>query len=153
MVYRHRQIGYLMITVSLAVVIFYFFLYRIISEEASLDIVPVTFVMALVVLILSSFVTLQVIVDEQYVRVKFGYGAFRKKFPVNQIVSAKSVKNHWYYGWGIKVWFWPYMWIYNISGFDAVEIITKSGKIYRIGTDEPKQLESFINQIIVKEHV
>ncbi|MDY0387304.1 MAG: hypothetical protein RBT65_09290 [Methanolobus sp.] len=36
------------------------------------------------------------------------------------------------------------MWIFNDSGFDAVEIKTKNGKIYRIGTDEPKQLERAI---------
>ncbi|MEK7656054.1 MAG: hypothetical protein AAB386_05245 [Patescibacteria group bacterium] len=38
------------------------------------------------------------------------------------------------------------MWIYNVSGFDAVEIILKNGKIYRIGTDVPKELEVAINK-------
>ncbi len=47
----------------------------------------------------------------------------------------------WYYGWGIRGWLWPKMWIYNVSGFDAVEIKLKNGKMYRIGTDEPKKLE------------
>ena len=36
------------------------------------------------------------------------------------------------------------MCIYNVSGFDAVEIQLKNGKIYRIGTDEPKKLEQAI---------
>jgi hypothetical protein len=36
------------------------------------------------------------------------------------------------------------MWIYNVSGFDAVEIKLKNDKIYRIGTDEPKKLEQTI---------
>ena len=51
------------------------------------------------------------------------------------------MKNHWYYGWGIRIWFWPYMWIYNVSGFDAVEITMRDGKMYRIGTDVPTELE------------
>jgi len=38
--------------------------------------------------------------------------------------------------------------IYNISGFDAVEIKMKDGKRYRIGTDEPKKLEVAITQAI-----
>jgi hypothetical protein len=38
------------------------------------------------------------------------------------------------------------MWIYNVSGFDAVEITMKNGKIYRIGTDEPLKLEQAISQ-------
>jgi len=64
--------------------------------------------------------------------------------------SAKIVKNHWYYGWGIRAWLWPRMVIFNVSGFDAVEIAMKNGKIYRIGTDEPEQLEEVILQSINK---
>ncbi|HOX60708.1 MAG TPA: hypothetical protein PLV72_01725 [Candidatus Magasanikbacteria bacterium] len=36
--------------------------------------------------------------------------------------------------------------IYNVSGFEAVEIILKDGKIYRIGTDVPGDLENAIRQ-------
>ena len=108
----------------------------------------VTAIMALILFILASFATLTVFVDENYLRIKFGYGIFRKRFAVSEIVSAERVKNHWYYGWGIRVWFWPYMWIYNVSGFDAVEIIMRNGKIYRIGTDAHGELETAIKQAI-----
>jgi hypothetical protein len=87
-------------------------------------------------------------IDENYLKIKFGYGIFRKSFKLNEIYSAKTVKNHWYYGWGIRLWLWPKMWIFNVSGFDAVEIKMKNGKIYRIGTDEPIQLESAILEAI-----
>ena len=40
------------------------------------------------------------------------------------------------------------MWIFNVSGFDAVEIKMENGKIFRIGTDEPKKLEHAILQAI-----
>ena len=108
----------------------------------------VTAIMALILFVLASFATLTVTLDENYLRIKFGYGIFRKKFPRGEIASAKIVKNHWYYGWGIKVWFWPYMWIYNVSGFDAVQIIMRNGKMYRIGTDTPSELEAAIKQAI-----
>jgi hypothetical protein len=107
-----------------------------------------TAVMILVVLIIASFGTLSVSIDENYLRLKFGYGIFRKKFSASEIASATQIKNHWYYGWGIRLWFWPRMWIFNVSGFDAVEIRMKNGKIYRIGTDEPEKLESAIKQAI-----
>jgi hypothetical protein len=103
-----------------------------------------TATMVLILFILASFGLLQVIIDEKYLRIKFGYGIYQKKFLLNDIASAKTVKNHWYYGWGIRVWLWPKMWIYNVSGFDAVEIKLKNGKTYRIGTDEPKKLEQAI---------
>ncbi|MFZ2205346.1 MAG: hypothetical protein WAV23_02030 [Minisyncoccia bacterium] len=110
----------------------------------------VTAVMVLIVFILASFATLTVSTDENYLRIKFGYGIFTRKFALNQIASVRTVKNHWYYGWGIKLWLWPKMWIYSVSGFDAVELIMKNGKIYRIGTDEPTKLESAIVTVINK---
>ncbi|PJC36986.1 hypothetical protein CO046_02675 [Candidatus Peregrinibacteria bacterium CG_4_9_14_0_2_um_filter_53_11] len=108
----------------------------------------VTAVTTLILLILGSFTALSVSIGRSHLRIKFGYGIFRKKFPLSDIAAAKQVKNHWYYGWGIRLWFWPSMWIYNVSGFDAVEIRMKNGKIYRIGTDEPEKLETAIKQAI-----
>lgn len=141
--YQHTQIGYLILLALLGTVL----LFGFVLLQASFD--PSILVIVLVVLfILISFVSLKVVIDENYLRIKFGYGLFRKRFALNEIASAKSVKNHWYYGWGIRLWFWPYMWIFNVSGFGAVEIRMKNGKIYRIGTDEPKALESAINREI-----
>ena len=85
-------------------------------------------------------------IDKKYLRIKFGYGIYKKKFLLNDIMSVKTLKNNWYYGWGIRFWPWPKMWIYNISGFDAVEITMKDGRIYRIGTDEPNHLERAITK-------
>ena len=100
--------------------------------------------MAIILFILASFGSLQVIIDEECLRIKFGYGIYKKRFSLSDIRSAKTVKNHRYYGWGIRLWLWPKMWIYNVSGFDAVEIKLKNGKTYRIGTDEPEELEQTI---------
>ena len=46
--------------------------------------------MLLVVIIVLSFTTLNVTIDENYLRIKFGYGIFRKKFPLDEIISAKN---------------------------------------------------------------
>lgn len=148
--YKHIQIGYLMLVVTLAVFVFFVWLQVTArTESPSVDSgtnFAITALMVLVLFILSSFITLTVFIDEKYLRIKFGYGIFRTKFLVSGITSVAQVKNHWYYGWGMRVWFWPYMWIYNISGFDAVEIRMAGGKIYRIGTDEPEKLEAAIKQ-------
>ena len=108
----------------------------------------ITALMVLILFILASFVSLTTSIDENCLRIKFGYGIFAKMFPLKEIASVRAVKNHWYYGWGVRVWFWPYMWIYNVSGFDAVEIIMRNKKIYRIGTDAPGELEAAIKQSI-----
>jgi len=104
--------------------------------------------MLLILFILASFVSLTVAIDKNYLQIKLGYGLFKKRFALKEIISAKTVKNHWYYGWGIRLWLWPRMCIYNVSGFNAVEIKMKNGKMYRIGTDEPKNLKRAITQTI-----
>lgn len=146
--YKHTQIGYLMLVVTLAVLVLFAWVYITASAEPpsvnSGTNFAFTAIMASILFVLASFVSLQAVIDEKYLRIKFGYGIYQKKFSLNNVMSAKTVRNHWYYGWGIRVWFWPKMWIYNVSGFDAVEIKLKNGKTYRIGTDEPKKLEQTI---------
>ena len=101
-------------------------------------------IMIIIFLVLLMFSCLTVIIKGKYLKLKFWLWVFSKKFLLSDIKSVKKVKNYWYYGWGIRVWFWPYMWIYNISWFDGVEIKLKNKKIYRIGTNKPKELEKAI---------
>jgi len=148
MKYKHTQFSYLILGVTLIVLVLFTLIYITARKEPysynSGTNFAVTAIMILIVLVLVSFVSLQVIVDKKYLRIKFGYGIYQKKFLLKSITSVKVTRNHWYYGWGIRVWFWPKMWIYNVSGFDAVEIKLKNGNIYRIGTNEPKKLERTI---------
>lgn len=146
--YRHTQIGYL--TIFTLVVTTLLFAGVLLRESFNSQII---IIMIIVLLILASFLTLRVVIDEKYLLIRFGYGIFRKSFLLQEISSAKVVKNHWYYGWGIRIWFWPYMLIYNISGFNAVEIRMKDNKIYRIGTDEPQKLEDAISQRINNDSI
>ena len=152
--YKHTQIGYLMLVVTLAILVLFAWVYiTALAELPSVDSGPnfaVSTIMVLILFILASFATLTVSINEKYLRIKFGYGIFKKKFLLEKITSARTVKNHWYLGWGIRIWFWPHMWIYNVSGFDAVEITMRNGKIYRIGTDVPKELEVEINKHLNK---
>ena len=147
--YKHTQIGYLILIVTLTVLVLFAWVYIAArAEPPSYDSgrnFAVTAIMILIIFILVSFTSLQLVIDKKDLHIKFGYGIYRKKFLLNDIMSAKTVKNHWYYGWGIRIWFWPKMWIYNVSGFNAVEIKLKNGRIYRIGTDEPKKLEQEIS--------
>lgn len=150
--YKHTQIGYLMLVVTLVVLVLFAWAYITARAEPpsiySGTNFAVTAIMALILFILSSFATLTTSLDENYLQIKFGCGIFARKFAVNQIVSVQTVKNRWYYGWGIRFWFRPRMWIYNVSGFDAVEIKMRNKKIYRIGTDAPEELETVIKQAI-----
>ena len=150
--YKHTQIGYFMLVVTLAVLIL-FILARIsaASEPLSVDSgsnFAVSVLMVLVLFILASFASLTVWIDDQYLRIKFGYGIFAKQFALSEIVSVRKAKNHWYYGWGIHLWLRPKKWLYTVSGFQAVEITLKNGNVYLIGTDVPTELETAIKQAI-----
>lgn len=153
--YKHTQIGYLMVAVALAVLVLFIWIYSMaLAEPPSVDSGPnfvISAIMVLILFVLASFATLTVSIDENYILIKFGYGIFNKKLSLTEISSVKTVKNRWYYGWGIRLWLWPTMWIFNVSGFDAVEVIMKNGKICRIGTDEPIKLESAINAAMGNE--
>ena len=48
------------------------------------------------------------------------------------------MRNKWWYGWGLR-WI-PGGSMYNVWGFDAVELELRSGKVFRIGSDEPDAL-------------
>jgi len=143
--YKHTQIGYLMLFVTLSVTVLFSWVQITARVEPpsyySGTNFAVTATMVLILFILASFSTLTVMIDKQFLKIRFGWGIFRKKFSISEIVAVRKVKNHWYYGWGIRLRFYPQMWIFNVSGFDAIEIRMKNGKVYRIGTDKPDIME------------
>ena len=141
MIYKHTQTGYLMI---IALIIPLFILYFAMSAAEFAQALPIIFFTLLIILVL--FYSLTVEIDKTKISVKFGVGIINKKFSLKDIESCCVVRNYWYYGWGIR---WtPHGWLYNISGLSAVEIKMKNGKKYRIGTNEPKNLECAITQAI-----
>ena len=150
--YKHTQIGYLMLSITLVVLVFFAWLQITArAEPPSVDSgtnFAITAIMALVLFILTSFSTLAVVIDRQFLKIRFGLGIFSKKFPLSEVATIRKVKNHWYYGWGVRLWFWPKMWIFNVSGFDAIEITMRNGKIYRIGTDDPDALEVALLKLV-----
>jgi hypothetical protein len=82
-------------------------------------------------------------VTPEAITISFGIGIIKKKKLIREINSVASVKNPWYYGWGIRLI--PNGWLYNISGSDAVELTFSNKKtIIRIGTANPLTLKNEI---------
>ena len=90
--YKHTQIGYLMLVVTLTMLVFFAWAYITARAEPpsyySGTNFLITTIMVLILFILASFVTLTVFIDENYLRIKFGYGIFKKKFLLSEIVSS-----------------------------------------------------------------
>ena len=87
---------------------------------------------------LALFYSLAVEIDATHLRFRFGIGLIRRRIPLAEIVEANPVRNVWIYGWGIHRT--PHGWLYNVSGWEAVEITLTSGQRLRLGTDEPRRL-------------
>jgi hypothetical protein len=138
--YRHTQIGYLTI-IALAIILLFSALLMAVTGFNWIGFAVLVFI----AICLALFATLTVVIEGDVLEIRFGPGVIRKKFPLKDIESCQVVKNPWYYGWGIRMT--PHGWLYNVSGFSAVEIKMKTGKKYRIGTDVPSELEQAIRQV------
>ena len=103
----------------------------------------ISFVVAVIMAFaLFLFGSLTVTVTDSNIKVAFGIGLIRFNFDPSEIETTEKVRNRWVHGWGIR-WY-PGGWLYNVSGFHAIEIKMKNGKNYRIGTDEPDRLHDAI---------
>lgn len=139
--YRHTQIGYFLLIVYSAVILI--FCYLIIVT----DFHPIALAGLIIMLTaLGLFATLTVRISQQKLTIKFGLGVIRKGFLLKDIQAYQVVKNPWYYGWGIR--FTPRGWIFGVSGLSAIELQMKSGKTYRIGTDDPQRFVQALDEAL-----
>ncbi len=131
--YLHTQVGYVILG-SLALILLIGVSIALAEGVPRAGVV----VLAVVVLILALFYSLNVRIDEEVIEIRFGPGIIRKSFRLKDIESCRTVKNHWSHGWGIHMV--PGGWLYNVSGWYAVEIVLRGGQKHRIGTDVPDDL-------------
>jgi len=137
--YRHTQVGILVLTVLgvaiLLTIIFFFIKGHSINW---MDYIVLAVLGTVTVL----FSSLTVVIKNGFLQIRFGPRLIRKTFALKDIESCRVVKTPWYYGWGIRKI--QKGWLYNVSGFMAVELQMKNGKKYRIGTNVPEKLNQAI---------
>lgn len=137
--YRHTQIGTLLRWAAGATIVLLLAISTVISWHPL-----VLLVAGLLAAALFLFHSLTVEVTQSLMVVRFGPGLIRRSFAVPSIRTAQAVRNHWYYGWGIRLT--PHGWLFNVSGLDAVQIRLENGRQYRIGTDRPEELLAAIQE-------
>jgi len=145
--YEHTQPGTLM-RVTLGLIMGLQFLWLV---YLTVRFNPVGFSVACAMLVVFSvclllFHSLTVTVDDETLEIRFGPGLIRKRYPLGELVSCEVVRYSWLHGCGIhKTW---QGWDYNVSGLDAVEVVLKSGRKDRIGTDAPQELAAALKERI-----
>ncbi len=101
-----------------------------------------------VCLITAIFSSMIITINKQEIKWHFGPGIWHKTINLADIENLQKVRNKWWYGWGIRRY--KSGWLYNVSGLNAIEITLKSGKQFRLGTDEPEKLYKSISKILEK---
>lgn len=144
--YRHTQIGHV-IRLSLgAGILFVAIVFGItLNGGLTMPAIITGATLGLLALSLLLFHSMTVSVREGEIALSFGPGIIRKSIATADVASCRTVRNPWYYGWGIHLT--PAGWLFNVSGFDAVEVTLANGRRYRIGTDAPQELEAAIRKL------
>lgn len=138
--YRHTQVGWV-ILISMAAALALIVATLAIGAPAAGGIAGAVVGISMLV-----FGWLSVEVDGEELRARFGVGLVTKRIPLSDVRTFSMVRNPWYWGWGIRIY--PGGWLYNVSGFDAVELVLKDGRRYRIGTDDPAGLERAVRDVM-----
>lgn len=99
-------------------------------------------VIAIVGAAMTIFSRFTVEVTDTEARAWFGWGWPRRIVQLSDVVAARTVRNRWWYGLGIR-WF-PGGTLWNVWGLDAVEFDLGDARTLRFGTDEPDALEAAI---------
>ena len=137
--YRHTQVGWVILGVTAAAAALV--LTRLPAEAAAAAGIPLLITAALVLLV---FCSLTVEVDREAIRLRLGVGLVHKRIGLADVSSWRAVRQPWYTGWGIRLA--PGYVLWNVSGFDAVELVLTDGRRFRVGTDEPSALASALTQ-------
>jgi hypothetical protein len=138
--YRHTQIGWVIILSTLLVAALIATQAELLRLQAAAGVA-----LALVAFVLVLFTTLTVELDASEIRVRFTGGLIRRRVSLREVARFRMVRNHWLSGWGIRKV--PGGWLWNVSGLDALELELKSGRVFRIGTDEPRALLAAIERV------
>jgi hypothetical protein len=98
------------------------------------------------VLMVSGFAgtRLTVVVDDGMVTTTFRGGWPRRRIELDAVTATRHVQNSWGHGWGIRKI--RNGWMFNIAGSEAIELTLRSGKVFRIGTDQPAELLAAIER-------
>lgn len=137
--YRHTQIGYTILSFfGVAIVLV---LFATPQNNSSLAV-------AILIIISALFCTLTIKINEGTIHWYFGPYFWKKKIKISEIVRTEIVHSSWWCGWGIRRI--KHGWLYNVSGFNAVQLELKSGKRIRLGTDQPGSLKVAIDGEIEK---
>ena len=134
-VYEHRQIGWVTIVLIFVVVTALSIALGISERTAGQRDAFNAIVFALAV-IAAIFSSLQIRITKEYIAWWFGLPFIGRRVRLKEIDSVAAIRTNIVEGWGIHLTW--HGWLWNVSGFNAVQIVLRSGTRYAVGTPEPQ---------------
>ncbi|MFZ6687412.1 hypothetical protein ACO0K0_06655 [Undibacterium sp. SXout11W] len=108
---------------------------------------PAFFILAIVIQL--NFGMMKITVDEQNLRWQFGLLTLPMwKVTFNDIADIEIVDLRWYEGYGIRLT--TSGMLYRASGSQALRVVRKNGKSFRLSSTDPQRLLSYIQPRLSK---
>ncbi len=146
---KYNQFGKFSVAVMLPILIFLVIMLIVIGFKDAIPAIILIFVILTFLVCLLIFYKLTIEIDNSHVAFRLGTGLVKKKYALKDIESCRPVKNSALYGVGIRMI--PEGWLYNVSGWFAIELTFKNKKSkIRIGTDKPEEVAEAINKLLNK---
>jgi hypothetical protein len=92
-----------------------------------------------------AFARLQTHVDETAIAWAFTFGFPAGRIALDDLANAAITETNLLEGWGIHWTIW-HGWLWNVQGFQAVELVRRDGRTVTIGTDDPQGLLEAIDR-------
>jgi len=140
--YRHVQIGWVSVGIMGVVAILLFEVGLVgTAPRIVLQFVALTLIIAAIAF---SYQTIEV-TDTEVVS-RFALGIMPKRIPLDEITRVEFAPSTWFEGWGIRLT--TRGWLYNVSGFGAVEFTMRDGNRMRFGSDDSSNLIAVVQQLM-----
>ncbi len=103
----------------------------------------------ILLLLFAAFDGLTIRIDRDELVWRFGHLGFpRGRVRIADIERVGVTRTTFWEGWGIR---WTRRgWLYNVSGFDAVQIERRGGRPFLLGTDEPRRLQAALTAAMTR---
>jgi FtsH-binding integral membrane protein len=134
--YEHRQVGWLTIVFTFVMIAALSVAFGL-SEKNADQRTAFNFVVIAVAVGAALFSSLTIRVTEQYVAWWFGIPLIGRRVALAEIASITQTRTNIWEGWGVHLTFW-HGWVWNIAGFNAIEIVLRSGTRFAVGTPQPQ---------------
>jgi hypothetical protein len=143
MSYRVRQRSPIAVPIAVALVVAIVVIAVLDLDDALTNVLAGVLVLSAAVLVVLSALTVEV--GDGAVTASFRFGWPARRIELADIQSVGTVQNAWWVGLGIRKV--RRGWMYNVWGFDAVQLDLADGSVFRIGSADADGLLAAIESL------